>query len=64
MGGYSWKSDVSITDPASARLSGDSVVRMKLFTIDNRFIAKHVGVVQKKDWKEIQGVLRDEVLDV
>ncbi len=44
-----WSGDTIITDLASAGLSSPSVVRFKIFTIDNRFVLKHIGLLSKAD---------------
>lgn len=44
-----WPSDVLITDLASAGLSAESVVRMKLFTLDRALIQRKTGRLGKRD---------------
>lgn len=44
-----WPMDVSIVDLESASLPAPSVVRMKLFTIDNRLIVSQAGKLSTKD---------------
>jgi len=41
--------DVELTDLRSAGLRAPSVVRMKLFSLDNRLIARRVGVIGASD---------------
>ena len=50
-----WPSDVTISDLGSTGLSSPSIVRFKLFTLDNRLVASAVGKVNGEDWK---GVLK------
>lgn len=48
-----WLHDVPITDLASAGLPSESVVRMKLFTLDNRFVIRKVGSLADEDREEL-----------
>ncbi len=45
----SWPLDVEIEDLDSAGLPSASIVRMKLFTLDDRFIIRKAGVLSKTD---------------
>jgi mRNA interferase MazF len=45
----SWPLDVSIENLAVAGLKAPSIIRMKLFTIDHRFILKKCGCLGTKD---------------
>jgi mRNA interferase MazF len=55
---YSWALDVQITDLASAGLKTDSIVRMKLFTIDDALVIKKIGKLAKKDELAVQKTLQ------
>lgn len=44
-----WPLDVKITDLQGAGLPAPSVVRMKLFTLDHRFVAARIGSLSNKD---------------
>ena len=44
-----WPSDVLITDLAGAGLRAESVVRMKLFTLDRALIQRKTGRLGKRD---------------
>jgi len=44
-----WLLDVAISDLPSAGLSSASIIRMKLFTLDNRLIIKQVGTLADAD---------------
>ena len=44
-----WSNDVEITDLADAGLHQPSMVRWKLFTIDNRLIARVAGRLSETD---------------
>ena len=58
----SWNSDIPITDQHAASLPVPSVVRMKLFTLDNRMITKSIGSLHSGDWQSVQKKLQTEVL--
>jgi mRNA interferase MazF len=45
----SWPGDTSLEDPADAGLPAASTVRLKLFTLDNRLIAKVAGALSSGD---------------
>lgn len=45
-----WPSDVPISNLSSTGLSSPSVIRFKLFTLDNRLIANAVGKIEGADW--------------
>jgi mRNA interferase MazF len=53
-----WPTDVSLTDLSACGLSKPSVVRFKLFTLDNRLIARRIGCLADKDRSAVQRVLR------
>ena len=44
-----WLFDVAISDLNSAGLSSSSIVRMKLFTLDNRLIIRKAGILADTD---------------
>lgn len=44
-----WPLDVSISDLQAAGILAESVVRMKIFTLDHRFILKKVGKLSRRD---------------
>ena len=46
--------DTVISDLDFAGLSSESIVRMKLFTIDNRLIVKRIGILSSKDMKSVK----------
>ena len=45
-----WPSDIPISDLSSTGLSVPSIIRFKLFTLDNQLIANAVGKVMGTDW--------------
>ena len=44
-----WPLDVPVTDPSSAGLPGPALVRMKLFTLDDRFVERTAGTLAAPD---------------
>ena len=46
-----WPCDVTITDLQTAGLPVKSLIRMKLFTLDQRLIMKTIGTLSIKDQK-------------
>ena len=52
-----WSSDVSITDLGSTGLSFPSIVRFKLFTLDNRLVTNAIGNLGEADWNAVLRVL-------
>ncbi len=44
-----WPSDIGITDESSAGLSSPSVIRLKLFTLDERLVLGTLGKLSKSD---------------
>jgi mRNA interferase MazF len=53
-----WPLDTEIKDLAAAGLSHPSVVRMKLFTLDERFVLCKSGALTVKEGASIQNALR------
>lgn len=49
----SWPGDTPLADPAEAGLPAASTVRLKLFTLDNRLIAKIAGKLSSGDRKRV-----------
>lgn len=58
-----WPLDVTIGDLKSAGLPAPSVVRLKLFTLDHRFIVAKIGSLSKRDREAIRGSL-SALLDI
>jgi mRNA interferase MazF len=56
--GSHWTSDVPLSDLAACGLGHASVVRFKLFTLDNRLIARRIGVLAVADRNEVRRALR------
>lgn len=53
-----WPLDVPISDLVAAGLPAPSVVRLKLFTLDNRFIIAKRGMLSDKDRKAVRRALK------
>ena len=53
-----WPLDTKITGESQAGLTAPSKIRMKLFTLDNRLIAKRIGTLNDKDKKAAKKALR------
>jgi mRNA interferase MazF len=49
-----WKSDILIEDIKEAGLPGKSVIRAKLFTLDDRLIVGQIGALSKKDMESVK----------
>lgn len=53
-----WPLDVALKDLGSAGLTAASVVRMRLFTLDERLIPRKLGSLAAADRKAVVGALR------
>lgn len=53
-----WPLDVHIKNKKQSGLTAPSVVRMKLFTLDNRFILKKIGHLSKSDQMNVKQSLK------
>jgi mRNA interferase MazF len=49
-----WENDVPIQDIETAGLPGPSVIRLKLFTLDERLIIGELGKLSKKDKEAVR----------
>jgi len=49
-----WPLDCEIMNKKKSGLTAPSVVRMKLFTLDNRFIIRKIGQLSDKDQKMVK----------
>ena len=52
-----WPLDVVIKNKKPSGLTAPSVVRMKLFTLDNRFILRKIGHISKTDQTNVKQIL-------
>ena len=48
-----WPSDVSISNLGSTGLPSPSIVRFKIFTLDNRLVTSAIGRVEGDDWSAV-----------
>ena len=53
-----WPLDVPIKNKKQSGLTAPSVVRMKLFTLDNRFIIRKIGHLSKSDQVNVMQSLK------
>jgi len=53
-----WPLDTKIKDLDTAGLSSASIVRMKLFTLDDQLVVRKIGVLAEKDRSAVADVLR------
>ena len=53
----SWPSDTEITDRDAAGLKARSVIRLKLFTLDNDLLVKRIGALAEEDRTSVKRVL-------
>mgnify|MGYP002079605854 CR=1 FL=1 len=49
-----WPSDIIITSLKSTGLTSSSVIRFKIFTLDNRLIKKVIGKLSQQDQHQLQ----------
>ena len=54
----SWVLDIPITDLKSAGLQANSIVRMKLFTLDDALVLKKIGKLATSDRDRVQKSLQ------
>ncbi|HKU94133.1 MAG TPA: type II toxin-antitoxin system PemK/MazF family toxin [Vineibacter sp.] len=54
-----WATDIPIGDLEAAGLPAPSVVRLKLFTVDNAMPLGRLGTLVKKDAKAVRRALRE-----
>ena len=56
-----WPSDVPVTNLADAGLNAESVVRMKLFTLDLGLIHGKIGALGERDRTTVESMVRAHV---
>jgi mRNA interferase MazF len=61
--GVTWPSDVSIERYREAGLPAPSVVRWKLFTLDNRIIERSLGLLTQDDRQDCAAALRQIMIE-
>jgi mRNA interferase MazF len=54
-----WPLDIPISDLTTAGLPSPSIVRMKLFTLDHRFILNSLGFLSENDKHQVMQALKD-----
>lgn len=53
-----WPQDVVLADAAACGLAAASLVRVKLFTLDNRLVARKIGALSPRDRASVRRMLR------
>ncbi|MDR3528630.1 MAG: type II toxin-antitoxin system PemK/MazF family toxin [Rhizomicrobium sp.] len=56
-----WPTDVPLADAEASGLTAASLVRLKLFTLDNRLVARKIGALSPQDRKAVREILKDVV---
>jgi mRNA interferase MazF len=54
-----WAQDVPLADATEAGLQAASLLRAKLFTLDNRLISRKIGRLSRRDRTSARRMLRD-----
>ena len=57
-GHHPWPGDVNLTDLKAAGLNAPCLVRLKLFTLDQRMIVKKIGCLAATDQQQVTGQLQ------
>jgi mRNA interferase MazF len=53
-----WPSDIPLSDGAAAGLFAASLVRLKLFTLDNRLVSRVIGSLAARDRAAVRKMLK------
>lgn len=53
-----WPQDVVLADAAACGLRAASLVRVKLFTLDNRLVSRKIGSLSQRDRVSVRRMLR------
>lgn len=53
-----WPQDVSLSDPQMGGLTAASIVRVKLFTLDNRLVSRKLGTLSARDRQAVRRMLQ------
>lgn len=56
-----WPQDVALADAEHSGLQAASIVRAKLFTLDNRLISRKIGRLSRRDRAAARRMLKDLV---
>ncbi len=57
-GHHPWPGDATVTDLKTAGLNAPCLVRLKLFTLDNRLIVKKIGQLSATDQQQVKRQLQ------
>ena len=49
-----WPLDIAVKNEKQSGLTAPSVIRMKIFTLDNRFILRKIGHLSKTDQNQVK----------
>lgn len=55
---HPWPGDSELKEPGAAGLSAPCIVRLKLFTLDNRLILKRIGHLSNRDRRRVAAEIR------
>ncbi|OJW47227.1 MAG: hypothetical protein BGO67_02915 [Alphaproteobacteria bacterium 41-28] len=58
-----WNEDIRISDFELAGLPGPSIIRFKLFTLDERLILRILGKLSENDQKVVKKILRRVLIE-
>ena len=53
-----WPTDIPLADVDAAGLATPSVVRLKLFTLDNRLVSRTIGALSARDREAVRRMLK------
>ena len=53
-----WPGDTELMQPTAAGFQDPCIVRLKLFTLDNRLLLRRIGKLDPADAESVAGVLR------
>lgn len=56
-----WPGDVAIENLETAGLPRTCIVRLKLFTLDNRLVLRRCGRLADRDWQDVQASLQQHL---
>jgi len=56
-----WPSDVPLVAPAVAGLTAASLVRLKLFTLDNRLVSRRIGALSSRDRQAVRRMFKNVI---
>jgi mRNA interferase MazF len=56
-----WPSDIPLNDQAVTGLTAASLVRLKLFTLDNRLVSRKIGALSSRDRQFVRKMLKEAI---